>query len=153
MCLLASNKKKVRKKFLLSSLKSWRKKSDPELGPDPGIRIRIKMSRIPNTAYSVGRIRSPDAYKLQIITDTEGPKNFGSGSGTLIPEALSWSCCFCAGRMLLQILRRRGRPWKRKLASWRSFSLRSHIFYTWVASIFFIACAGNFEHLLGIETE
>jgi hypothetical protein len=50
-------------------------------------------------------------------------------------------------------LRRRERPWKRKLASWRSFSLRSHTFYTWVASIFFIASAGNLEHLWGLGTE
>ncbi len=43
--------------FILDPLSLWREKSDPELDPDPlvrgadpRIRIRIKMSRIPDTA-------------------------------------------------------------------------------------------------------
>ncbi len=55
MCLLVSYKKKYEKKYFFLH---WRKKSDPELDPDPlvrgkdpRIRIRTKMSRIPNTGF------------------------------------------------------------------------------------------------------
>jgi hypothetical protein len=62
MSLWASYKKKNMKKniFSLHSYNQWRKESDPELDPDqdplvrgtdPGIRIRTKMSRIPNTDW------------------------------------------------------------------------------------------------------
>jgi hypothetical protein len=49
----------MKEKFFFASLKSMRKESDPEFDPDPdplvkgtdsGIRIRTKMTRIPNTA-------------------------------------------------------------------------------------------------------
>jgi hypothetical protein len=51
MCLWASYKKE-KKIFFVASLKSMKKESDPDRlvrGADPGIRIRTKMSRIPNT--------------------------------------------------------------------------------------------------------
>ncbi len=57
MCLLASCKKKYEKKYLFASFKSIKKEvgsGDESGSPDPlftGIRIRIKMSWIPNTAY------------------------------------------------------------------------------------------------------
>jgi hypothetical protein len=58
MCLWPSYKKK--NEFFLHTENQWRKESDPELDPepdpdpldrgkDPGIRIRTKMSWIPNT--------------------------------------------------------------------------------------------------------
>jgi hypothetical protein len=71
MCLLASNKKKIgRKTFFLASLKSMKKEvgsrvgsgagaghgSGSIIGTDPGIQIRTKMSRIPNTAF-IGSLR------------------------------------------------------------------------------------------------
>jgi hypothetical protein len=51
MCLWASYKKKYEKNIFFASFNQWRKESDPELDPepDPGIRIRTKMSRIPST--------------------------------------------------------------------------------------------------------
>ncbi len=58
MCLWASKKRKYEKTYFLHPFIQWRKKSDPEFdqdpdplvrGKDPGIRIRTKMSRIPNT--------------------------------------------------------------------------------------------------------
>ncbi len=61
MYLRVSYKKKIWKKnYFLASLKSLKKGVDPELDPDPdplvrdmdlGIRIRTKMSQIPNTAW------------------------------------------------------------------------------------------------------
>jgi hypothetical protein len=64
MRLWASYEKKIwKKQFFLHTSNQWRMESDPDQDPDPepdplvrrtdpGIRIRTKMSRIPNTAGS-----------------------------------------------------------------------------------------------------
>ncbi len=61
MCLLVSYMKKNMKKknYFLHPQSHWRKELDPDPDPlvksaDPGIRIRTKMSRIPNTEYRDG---------------------------------------------------------------------------------------------------
>ena len=64
MCLWISYEEKnmKRKKNSLQPCNQWRKESEPELDPepdpdplvrgtDPGIRIRTKMSQIPNTGF------------------------------------------------------------------------------------------------------